>query len=118
MQTSNYEAKYGGNAGGVVNVVTKSGTNEIHGDGFSSPANAVFNARNFFAAQRDQLKRNQFGGVIGGPVVIPYFYDGRNRTFFFFGYQGTRIRNISGTSNAYAPTAANLNGDFSRIGFR
>ncbi|MGI8990631.1 MAG: carboxypeptidase regulatory-like domain-containing protein [Bryobacteraceae bacterium] len=115
VQTSNYSAKYGGNAGGVVNVVTKSGANEVHGDGFEFVRNAVFNARNFFGANRDRLKRNQFGGVIGGPVVIPHLYDGRNRTFFFFGYQGTRIRNISGTSNAYVPTAANLNGDFSAL---
>jgi hypothetical protein len=58
VQTSNYSAKYGGNAGGVVNVVTKSGTNDLHGSGFEFVRNAVFNARNFFALNRDQLKRN------------------------------------------------------------
>jgi hypothetical protein len=71
VQTSNYSAKYGQNAGGVVNIVTKAGTNELHGSVFQFTRNAVLNARNFFAASRDQLKRNQFGGTLGGPVVIP-----------------------------------------------
>ncbi|HEY3838271.1 MAG TPA: carboxypeptidase regulatory-like domain-containing protein, partial [Bryobacteraceae bacterium] len=112
VQTSNYTAKYGGNAGGVVNVVTKSGTNQFHGNLFEFNRNAVFNARNFFAAKRDQLKRNQYGGTIGGPVMLPG-YNGKNRDFFFFGYQGTNIRNIGGTTSAYFPTQATLNGDFS-----
>ncbi len=113
VQTSNYSARYGGNAGGVVNVVTKTGTNELHGDLFEFVRNAVFNARNFFAPARDQLKRNQFGGTLGGPVVIPRLYNGKNKTFFFMGYQGTRIRNIGNTASEYVPTAANLAGDFS-----
>jgi len=112
VQTSNYSAKYGGNAGGVVNVVTKSGTNQFHGDLFEFVRNAEFNARNFFAAKRDQLKRNQFGGTIGGPVMLPH-YNGKSKDFFFFGYQGTEIRNIGGNSSAYFPTNATLNGDFS-----
>src|SRR5881296_279310 len=67
VQTSNYSAEYGGNAGGVVNVVTKSGTNQFRGDVFGFLRNAVFNARNSFAAGRDQLKRGQLGGTAGGP---------------------------------------------------
>ncbi len=114
VQTSNYSAEYGQNAGGVVNVITKSGTNQFHGDAFEFVRNAVFNARNFFAAQRDQLKRNQFGGTLGGPVILPG-YNGRNRTFFFVGYQGTRIRNLQGGLSAFLPTAANLQGDFSNV---
>ncbi|WP_321476191.1 carboxypeptidase regulatory-like domain-containing protein [uncultured Paludibaculum sp.] len=113
VQTSNYSAEYGQNAGGVVNIITKSGTNELHGDVFEFNRNAVFNARNYFAAKRDQLKRNQFGGVIGGPMVIPGVYNGRDKTFFFAGYQGTRLRNISGAQSAFVPTPANLAGDFS-----
>ena len=113
LQTSNYSAEYGQNAGGVVNVVTKSGSNQLHGDLFYFVRNAVFNARNYFASQVDPLKRNQFGGVIGGPVVIPHVYDGHNRTFFFFGYQGTIIRDEQGGQSAFVPTQANLNGDFS-----
>src|SRR5215471_12476900 len=67
VQTSNYSAEYGQNAGGVVNIVTRSGSNAFHGNLFEFGRNAVFNARNFFDAKRDQLKRNQFGGTIGGP---------------------------------------------------
>src|SRR6516225_6522959 len=101
VQTSDFSAEYGQNAGGVVNIVTKSGTNEVHGDVFEFNRNAVFNARNFFAARRDALKRNQFGGTIGGPIV-------KGRTFFFAGYQGTRLRNIGNTSNTTIPTAADI----------
>ena len=108
VQTSNYSAKYGGNSGAVVNVITKSGTNEFHGSAFEFVRNAVFNARNFFASRRDQLKRNQFGGTLGGPIV-------RNRTFFFVAYQGTRIRNVQGGLSAFVPTNANLQGDFSAL---
>jgi len=115
VQTANYAARYGGSAGGVVNVITKSGSNDFHGGVFEFVRNEVFNARNFFAGFRDHLKRNQFGGTIGGPVRIPGLYDGRNKDFFFFGYQGTRIRNISGTSNAYVPTTGNVTGDFSNL---
>jgi len=113
VQTSNYSAKYGGNAGGVVNIVTKSGTNDLHGSAYEFVRNADFNARNFFAAQRDPLKRNQFGGAFGGPVDIPHVYNGKNKTFFFLSYEGTRINTIGGTSSEYVPTAADLNGDFS-----
>ncbi|MFL6452347.1 MAG: carboxypeptidase regulatory-like domain-containing protein [Bryobacteraceae bacterium] len=115
VQTSNYGARYGGNAGGVVNVVTKSGTNSLHGDVFEFNRNAVFNARNFFAPTRDQLKRNQFGGTIGGPVYIPKLYNGKDKTFFFFGYQGTRIRNVGNPQSATLPTAAERTGDFSAL---
>lgn len=115
VQTANYSARYGGNAGGVVNVVTKSGTNDFHGTLFEFNRNAVYNARNYYAANRDQLKRNQFGGTIGGPIRIPGLIDRRNKDFFFFGYQGTRIRNIGNTSSAFFPTVANMNGDFSAV---
>lgn len=116
VQTSNYSSQFGENAGGQVNVVTKSGTNQLHGEGFEFARNAVFNARNFFEGRRDQLKRNQFGGTVGGPVVLPGLYNGHDRTFFFFGYQGTRIRNIQGGKNAQVPTNAEINnGDFSAL---
>lgn len=113
VQTSNYSAKYGGNAGAVVNVVTSAGTNDLHGRLFAFNRNSVFNARNFFAARRDQLKRNQFGGTLGGPLTIPKVYNGENRTFFFVGYQGTRLRNTGNPLNSYFPTVAALKGDFS-----
>ncbi len=106
FQTSNFSAEYGQNSSGVVNVVTKSGTNALHGDAFEFARNAVFNARNFFASKRDQLKRNQFGGTLGGPII-------KDRLFFFGGYQATRIRNTRSDLSAYVPTAADLSGDFS-----
>jgi hypothetical protein len=112
VQTANYSARYGGNAGGVVNVVTRSGSNDYHGNLFEFNRNAVFNARNFFAAKRDQLKRNQYGGTVGGPVRFPHF-NRKDKDFFFFGYQGTKIRNLGNTTSAYFPTTATLNGDFS-----
>jgi Carboxypeptidase regulatory-like domain len=89
VQTSNYSAEYGENAGGVVNVITKSGTNNFHGDAFEFLRNPYFNAQNFFATPTtpDQVKRNQFGGTIGGPVI-------RDKTFFFAGYQRTEFRNL------------------------
>ena len=114
VQTNNYSARYGGNAGGVVNVVTKSGTNQYHGSLFEFVRNQIFNARNYFSAQRDQIKRNQFGGTVGGPVTIPSLYSGHDRTFFFFGYQGERYRDAS-TGHAFVPTDAELRGDFSAL---
>ncbi len=106
VQTSNYSAEFGQNAGGVVNVVTKSGTNSFHGDAYGFLRNAVFNARNFFASQRDPLKRGQFGGSAGGPII-------KDKTFFFAEYQGTTVRSKQGGQSASVPTAANLAGDFS-----
>jgi len=108
VQTSNYSAEFGQNSSGVVNVVTKSGTNEFHGNAFEFVRNAVFNARNFFAPTRDQLKRNQYGGTFGGPVL-------KNRLFFFGGYQGTRIRNFTGGRSASVPTDPNIAGDFTAL---
>ncbi|MGC1418137.1 MAG: TonB-dependent receptor [Candidatus Acidiferrum sp.] len=89
VQTSNYSAEYGQNAGGVVNVITKSGTNSFHGDAFEFVRNPAFNAQNFFATPttHDQIKRNQFGGTVGGPII-------HDKTFFFAGYQRTTFRNL------------------------
>lgn len=108
FQTNNYSAKFGGRGGGVVNMVTRSGTNEFHGSLFEYIRNHKLNARNFFAATDDGLKRNQYGVAIGGPIV-------RNQTFFFFSWQGTQIRQRPPTSTAVVPTAAQRTGDFSAI---
>jgi hypothetical protein len=106
VQTNSFDTQYGSNSGAVVNVVTKSGTNGFHGDAFEFVRNREFNARNYFANVVDPLKRNQFGGTIGGPIK-------KDHTFFFFGYQGTRIRTQNSANNTLLPTAANMNGDFS-----
>lgn len=104
--TSNYSAEYGRNAGGVFNVITKSGTNEPHGSLWEFFRNDKLNARSAFARTKPVLKQNQFGFVLGGPIV-------RNRTFFFGEYQGTRIREEVLSSSAFPPTEAQRRGDFS-----
>jgi len=113
VQTSNYAAEYGQNAGGVVNVITKSGTTAYHGNVFEYVRNAVFNARNYFQDTVDPLKRNQFGGTFGGPVGIPGRWKAQ-KTFFFAGYQKTAIRtHAAATSSSTVPTTDNANGLFS-----
>ena len=108
VQTSMIPAQYGGYPGGVVNLVTMSGTNKFHGDIFEFIRNGAVNATNYFAAKADTLKRNQFGGTIGGPII-------ENKLFFFGGYQGTITRTTPPTSTFFVPTAAALNGDFSTL---
>ena len=108
VQTNGLSARYGVHPGGTVNVITKSGTNQYHGDLFEFLRNGDLNARNFFAARHDALRRNQFGGAIGGPVKGDHL-------FFFFGYQGTRIRTAPPNTISYIPTAAVLSGDFSQL---
>jgi len=108
VETSSLPANYGSQPGGVVNVVTKSGSNTLHGDAFEFLRNYAFNARNVFAPTRDSLKRNQFGGDAGGPVI-------KNKLFFFGGYQGTFEKVAPAANIAYTETAAALQGDFTAI---
>jgi hypothetical protein len=108
VQTNSIPASYGVRAGGVVNLVTVTGTNGFHGDLFEFLRNGDTNARNFFASSVDQLKRNQFGGTLGGPVV-------RNKLFFFGGYQGTVIHTAPPTTTSFVPTADALRGNFSTL---
>ena len=112
IQSSTFDAQYGRNVGGVVNVVTRSGSNQLHGSLFEFLRNKSLNAANFFSG-RDALKRNQFGGSFGGPIYIPKLYDGRNRSFFFFSYQGTRISSATPGALVTAPSDAMKRGDFS-----
>src|ERR1051326_6682369 len=116
IQTSNFSSEYGNNAGAVVNAVTKSGTNDLHGGAFEFVRNREFNARDFFAPVPDFLKRNQFGAYAGGPVYIPKLYNGKNKTFFFIGWQGTRTRNVNAAKNALGPTVDERNGNFTTCG--
>jgi hypothetical protein len=108
VETSSLPARYGHHAASAVNLVTKSGTNAFHGDAFEFLRNYHFNARNFFAPTRDSLKRNQFGGTLGGPIL-------KDRLFFFDGYQGRIEKSNPPTSTSFAPTAAMLAGDFTQI---
>jgi outer membrane receptor protein involved in Fe transport len=117
---STYGAEYGRNAGGIVSVVTKSGTNDLHGTAYDYVRNDYFNANDFFNNQqglpRSVLKRHQFGGTIGGPIIIPHAVNGRNKLFFFFSYQGQRQTQLQlqGKVNTFTPAEAN--GDFSQAG--
>jgi hypothetical protein len=120
VQTSNYNAEYGQNAGGVVNIVVRGGANKFHGDVFEYVRNREFNAANFYSYSngvktRDFLKRNQFGGTFNGPVIIPHLYNGRDKTFFSFGVQATRFRNNAVGGTAYLPTPAQLAGTFTGL---
>ena len=108
VQTGNMSAEYGNAASGVVNIVTKSGTNQFHGDAFEFLRNYKLDARNFFAPTRDTLKRNQFGGTLGGPII-------HNKLFFFGSYQGTRTRTAPNGQIAYVPTAAERQGNFGEL---
>jgi len=107
LSTSAQDASSGGHSGAVVDAVTRSGSNTFHGDLFEFFRNSDLNARDFFAAGSDNLKRNQFGGTMGGPIA-------KDKLFFFLGYQGTTIRQNLVNQAAYVPTAAELKGDFSQ----
>jgi hypothetical protein len=114
--TSNYTAEYGRNGAGVISVVTKSGTNAIHGSAFDFVRNTAFDANSYFNIQnglpRNDLKRHQFGGTLGGPITIPHLLEGKDRYFFFVAYQGQRqTESIVQTTTAF--TTAELGGDFS-----
>jgi hypothetical protein len=117
---STYGAEYGRNAGGIVSIVTKSGTNSLHGTAYDYVRNDFFDANDFFFNQqgtpRAVLKRNQYGLTIGGPIMIPHIVDGRNKLFFFFSYQGQKQTSVStptpGEVQTFTPAEAN--GDFSQ----
>ena len=111
VEQNSYAAEFGRNAGAVVNVTTKSGTNEFHGAGWEFIRNDVLDARNVFAptgTQKPALIRNQFGGALGGPIVA-------DRTFFFVSYEGLRAK-AGETRRATVPTLKMQNADFSELG--
>ena len=96
VQTNNLSSEWGRFAGGVVNLETKSGTNQLHGALYEYLRNKQLNANTFFnnfaGVARPAFTQNQFGGNAGGPLVIPHLYDGRNKTFWFFSMEGFRVR--------------------------
>lgn len=113
VQQSAYSSEFS-HAGGLLNGTTKAGTNAFHGGLFEFLRNDKLDARNFFAREREVLKRNQFGGTLGGPVLIPGLYNGRNKTFFFGSYEGMRERQGL-VFNSIVPAAAMKRGDFSAL---
>jgi Carboxypeptidase regulatory-like domain/TonB dependent receptor-like, beta-barrel len=116
VQMHNDDAEYGGVLGGVVSVATRGGTNNLHGSAYEFLRNNWFDARNPFADEfrsgPSPFRQNQFGGTVGGPVEIPKLYNGRNRTFFYFGYEGWRYSQAA-QARYNVPTDAELSGDFS-----
>ncbi len=115
---SDYSAEYGRNAGGIVSVVTKSGTNSLHGTAYDYVRNNYFDANQFFNNQQGLpvpvLKRNQFGGTIGGPIIIPKVFNGKDKLFFFFSYEGQRQVSLdTGLGQVTTFTPAEAMGDFS-----
>lgn len=117
VQTNLYSADQGRNSGAVVDVVTKSGTNDWHGSAFEFLRNSAMDARQFFnpvGTPFPSFKYNQFGGSFGGPVDIPKLYSGKNKTFFFVDYEGFR-RTSQNLAIFTVPTAAMRQGNFSAL---
>ena len=108
VETSSMPAQYGQHSAGVMNAVTKSGTNEFHGSLFEFLRSGRFNARNAFALDNDGLKRNQFGGTFGGPIV-------KNKIFFFGAYQGTPESSRPSTQRQFIPNADMIAGNFTAV---
>ena len=121
VQQTNFSAEYGNSGSTIVNLITRSGTNQLHGSAYDFLRNNDLDSADYFENQNPaplnklpHLERNVFGGTVGGPVVIPHLYNGKNKTFFFFDYEGTRQSSLA---SAYAgvPSAAEKTGDFGEL---
>jgi hypothetical protein len=117
IQTNAFSAEFGRSGGGLVTMVTKSGTNDVHGSLYEFMRNSALDSNNFFANAAGRplgsFKRNEFGATVGGPIVIPKLYNGKNKSFFFAAYEGRRLRSGSTIINSL-PTALEKQGDFSQ----
>jgi outer membrane receptor protein involved in Fe transport len=107
--TNTFDAEYGRNSGSIVNVVTKAGTNNIHGDVYEFFRNKVLNTKGFFDPSVPTYQQNQFGATLGGPIK-------KDKTFIFGSYEGNRLKQGISSGNVYLPTAAEAGGDFSADG--
>jgi hypothetical protein len=113
LQTSGYSAEYGRLAGGVVNMVLKTGGNQLHGSVFEYFRNDALDARNFFDAGKSKLRQNQFGSTVTGPLVIPKVYNGHDKTFFLVSWES--LRQIAGSSGlGVIPSVLERQGNFSQ----
>ncbi len=117
VKTSSFSAEFGRSAGGIISATTRSGTNDLHGSAWEFLRNEKLDANNFFSnaggVPRQAFKQNQFGFTLAGPVLLPRVYKGRNRTFFFFDYEGTRRRTTASSTILDIPPTAFRTGDFS-----
>jgi hypothetical protein len=114
METGDYDARFGVSAGAHVKIVTKSGTNRLHGSLYEYLRNGNLDARKFFEPNVRPFHRNQYGASLGRPIVLPCIYSGHDKTFFFLNYEGLRD-NHSFFSRAHVPTMPEQRGDFSDI---
>jgi hypothetical protein len=124
VQTNVSSAEFGRTSGGILNIITKSGTNSLHGSVYEFFGNDQLNAANFFVNRsakapfpgrddfRTPLRNNQYGFTVGGPVIIPKVYNGKDKTFFFGGFEGTKVRQYNYVASV-VPLSANRAGDFS-----
>jgi hypothetical protein len=107
VQSSSYSAEYGGGPGGQFTFATRSGTNQFHGSVFEYLRNSYFDANDWFndhlGQPISQLRQNDFGGTIGGPILIPRLYDGKDKTFFFASYEGLRLAQPQPAAVQYVP---------------
>jgi len=124
IQTSNFAAEFGTSGGAMVNLVTKSGTNQYHGTAYDYMNNEILNAATPYTLLagsektehvRNKLRQHDYGFTIGGPIRIPKVYDGTNKTFFFFSFEQFRQKNINNTLPATVPIPAYRGGDFSNL---
>lgn len=113
MEVSGFSAEYGRMAGGIVNMVLRSGTNQLHGDLFEYVRNNLIDARAYFDPERLKLNRHDFGGTLHGPVVVPRLYNGRSRTFFLLSWESYR-QIVGVTRLARVPTPLERSGDFTQ----
>lgn len=117
VQVNNFSAEFGNSAGGVINVITKSGTKDFHGSAFEFARNDIFDANNYFAKRAGlpigAYKYNQYGGSLGGPITLPRLLKRKGSTFFFLSYEGLRFTQ-SATATGTVPTDLQRLGDFSQ----
>jgi hypothetical protein len=118
MESGNYNAEFGHSTGAVIDAVTKSGTNALHGDLWEYFRNEDLDSNNYFSllnhVAKSEYRQNEFGGTIGGPVLVPKIYNGRNKTFFFFDYQGNKITTPAPFTGT-VPTMGMKNSGFSNL---
>ncbi|MGA2857376.1 MAG: carboxypeptidase-like regulatory domain-containing protein [Candidatus Sulfotelmatobacter sp.] len=114
METGMYDARFGGQAGAQVNMVTRSGTNQLHGSLHDFVRNKIFDAPNYFEPEVPPFVRNQFGATLGGPITLPRIYKGRDRSFFFLAFEELR-ESRAFYNNSLVPTLAERGGDFSDL---
>jgi hypothetical protein len=122
VQTATFDSQFGNTEGGVTSISIKSGTNSLHGSAYYFAEPGTWAANDFFGNSRGQArpesKSDRFGGYISGPVRIPKLYNGKNKTFFLFGYEGIRDSRprFDAAAGSFVPTAAIASGDFSGLG--